>query len=101
MCADTTTRVSAISVRDLTMGYGQRVLLEGASFDVMRGEIVVILGGSGSGKSSLMKTMIGLYPPQSGDIMIDGQSLVASRGHTRAALQRKLGVMYQSGALFG
>jgi len=83
------------------MGYGQRVLLEGASFDVQRGEILVILGGSGSGKSSLMKNMIGLYRPQAGDVLIDGQSLVTARTEERALLQRKLGVMYQSGALFG
>ena len=94
-------RAPAISVRNLTMGYGTRVLLEGASFDVQRGEILVILGGSGSGKSSMMKNMIGLYKPMGGDVLIDGQSLVTARGEERARLQRKLGVMYQSGALFG
>jgi phospholipid/cholesterol/gamma-HCH transport system ATP-binding protein len=101
MTAAASARAPAISVRNLTMGYGQRVLLQGASFDVQRGEILVILGGSGSGKSSLMKNMIGLYRPQAGDVLIDGQSLVTARGETRALLQRKLGVMYQSGALFG
>jgi phospholipid/cholesterol/gamma-HCH transport system ATP-binding protein len=83
------------------MGYGTRILLEHASFDVRRGEIVVILGGSGSGKSSLMKNMIGLYQPMAGDILIDGVSLVTAAAEERAQLQRKLGVMYQSGALFG
>jgi phospholipid/cholesterol/gamma-HCH transport system ATP-binding protein len=91
----------AISVRNLRVGYGTRVLLEHASFDVRRGEIVVILGGSGSGKSSLMKNLIGLYQPTAGDILIDGVSLVSAAPDTRAQLQRKLGVMYQSGALFG
>ena len=52
---------AAVSVRNLRMGYGTRVLLEDASFEVQPGEIVVILGGSGSGKSSLMKNLIGLY----------------------------------------
>src|SRR5512138_1645442 len=84
-------RTPAVSARNLTMGYGKRVLLERASFDVARGEILVILGGSGSGKSSLMKNLIGLYRPQVGDVLIDGQSLVSSRGETRARLQRKLG----------
>lgn len=83
------------------MGYGDRVLLENASFDISPGEIVVILGGSGSGKSSLMKNLIGLYPPMAGDILIRGISLVRSRADERACLQRQLGVMYQSGALFG
>jgi len=91
----------AISVRELRMGYGARVLLEDASFDVRRGEIVVILGGSGSGKSSLMKNIIGLYKPMAGDIVIDGRSLVTASADEKAQMQRKLGVMYQSGALFG
>ena len=91
----------AVSVRNLTLGYGARVLLQSASFDVQRGEILVILGGSGSGKSSLMKVLIGLYRPMAGDVLIDGKSIVTARGDEKARLQRKLGVMYQSGALFG
>ena len=94
-------RPPAISVRDLTMGYGTRVLLEHASFDVRRGEIMVILGGSGGGKSSLMKHIIGRYQPMDGDILIDGTSIARARGQDKARLQRTLGVMYQSGALVG
>src|SRR5215468_5048523 len=85
----------------MRMGYGSRVLLENASFDVHRGEILVILGGSGSGKSSLMKNIIGLYQPMAGDVIIDGHSLMGAGAAEKAQLQRKLGVMYQSGALFG
>src|SRR5262252_6328750 len=92
---------SAISVRNLRMGYGERVLLENASFDVQRGEIVVILGGRRSVKSSLMKNIIGLYEPLAGDILIAGRSIVKARAWQKAELQRGLGVMYQSGALFG
>jgi len=91
----------AIQVSHLRMGYGKRVLLDDASFDVQRGEIMVILGGSGCGKSSLMKNMIGLYRPMAGDISIAGTSIVHSPQSERARLQRSLGVMYQSGALFG
>ena len=91
----------AVSVRNLRMGYGKRVLLDNASFDVKRGEIVVILGGSGSGKSSLMKNIIGLYEPMAGDILIAGRSMVQARAREKTELQRGLGVMYQSGALFG
>ena len=91
----------AISVRDLRMGYGARVLLENASFDVKRGEILVILGGSGCGKSSLMKNIIGLYRPMAGGISIAGKSIVSASPDDKARLQRSLGVMYQSGALFG
>jgi phospholipid/cholesterol/gamma-HCH transport system ATP-binding protein len=91
----------AISVRNLRMGYGTRVLLDDASFDVQRGEIMVVLGGSGSGKSSLMKNIIGLYEPMAGDIRIAGRSMVKAGAKEKAQLQRGLGVMYQSGALFG
>jgi phospholipid/cholesterol/gamma-HCH transport system ATP-binding protein len=91
----------AISVHNLRIGYGPHVLLEDASFEVFRGQIVVILGGSGSGKSSLMKNIIGLYQPLAGEILIDGESLVAADAKGKARLQRKLGVMYQSGAMFG
>ena len=91
----------AISVRKLRIGYGARVLLDNVSFDVQRGEILVILGGSGSGKSSLMKTIIGLYKPMAGDILIDGTNIATAGRDEKARTQRKLGVMYQSGALFG
>mgnify|MGYP001148208536 CR=1 FL=1 len=91
----------AISVQHLKMGYGSKVLLEDASFDIQRGEILVILGGSGCGKSSLMKNIIGLYEPLGGDILVDGESIAHGGREQKARLQRKLGVMYQSGALFG
>jgi phospholipid/cholesterol/gamma-HCH transport system ATP-binding protein len=90
-----------IRAENLKIGYGSRVLLENVSFSVEQSEIVVILGGSGSGKSSLMKHVIGLYAPLAGDIFIEGKSIVNAFGPERAALQRKLGIMYQSGGLFG
>ncbi|MEG0820465.1 MAG: ATP-binding cassette domain-containing protein [Burkholderiaceae bacterium] len=91
----------AIQVSDLRLGWGPKVLLENASFSVARGEIVVILGGSGSGKSTLMKALIGLITPQQGDIQISGRSIVHCSPAERAQIQRGLGIMYQSGALFG
>ncbi|HBB9966292.1 TPA: ATP-binding cassette domain-containing protein [Vibrio parahaemolyticus] len=91
----------AVVVADLKMGYGENILLENASFRVNRGEILVILGGSGCGKSSLMKHIIGLYDPISGDISINGRSIVHAGESEKASIQRELGVMYQSGALFG
>ncbi|MGD0815372.1 MAG: ATP-binding cassette domain-containing protein [Verrucomicrobiota bacterium] len=90
-----------ISVKDLSIGYGDRVILEKVNFQVRCGEIFVILGESGCGKSTLMKTMIGLYPPQSGEVWIEGGNLTAAEGDERLRLLRKFGVMYQSGALFG
>ena len=90
-----------ISVRDLTVGYGDVALLEHVSFDVRRVEIFVILGGSGSGKSTILKHMIGLAEPLGGSVIIDGADIVTATGDARREILRKIGVMYQSGALFG
>jgi phospholipid/cholesterol/gamma-HCH transport system ATP-binding protein len=90
-----------IRVEHLSVGYGGRVLLANMSFEVRRGEILVILGGSGSGKSTLLKALIGLYPPISGKIWLDGIEIGSAQGDLRLAALRRIGVMYQSGALFG
>ena len=92
---------SLIEVRDLTIGYGDRLVLEGINFDVRRGEVFAILGVSGSGKSTLLKHMIGLYQPIRGDVVISGASIVHAEGDERLRILRKFGVLYQSGALFG
>ena len=90
-----------IRVEGLTAGYGDFILLENVSFEVRRGEVFVILGGSGCGKSTLMKHMIGLYPPKAGRVLIDGDDIVTADDATLHKILRKIGVMYQSGALFG
>ena len=90
-----------IRVEGLTVGYDDFVLLENLSFDVRRGEVFVILGGSGSGKSTIMKHMIGLYEPIAGKVLIDGDDIVTADEALKRAILRKIGVMYQSGALFG
>jgi phospholipid/cholesterol/gamma-HCH transport system ATP-binding protein len=71
------------------------------SFTVNRGEVFIILGGSGCGKSTLLKHMIGLYQPRAGHVFIDGDDIVTAEGEARNAILKKIGVMYQSGALFG
>ena len=90
-----------IRVEDLTAGYNDNVLLQDVNFTVNRGEVFVILGGSGCGKSTLLKHMVGLYEPMSGMVLIDGDDIVTAEGEQRNAILRKIGVMYQSGALFG
>ncbi len=90
-----------IDVRELTVGYGETVILEKVSFTVRRGEAFVILGGSGCGKSTLLKSMIGLTPPRHGSVLINGQDIVNARGRKRKDILRGFGVMFQSGALFG
>ncbi len=90
-----------IRVEDLSVVYGDYTVLRDVSFTVNRGEVFVILGGSGCGKSTLLKHMIGLYPPTSGKVFIEKDDIVCSEGPTRGAILNKIGVMYQSGALFG
>lgn len=90
-----------IEVKNLTAAYDDFVLLKDVSFKVERGEVFVILGGSGCGKSTLMKHLIGLKDPAEGTVRVVGGDLTQAAGAERASLLRKLGVMYQSGALFG
>jgi phospholipid/cholesterol/gamma-HCH transport system ATP-binding protein len=90
-----------IEVRELTIGYGERVVLERINFGVRRGEVFAILGASGSGKSTLLKHLIGLYRPMEGDVLISGASLVRAEGEDRLRLLQRFGVLYQGGALFG
>ncbi len=90
-----------IAVDNVTIAYGDKLVQKDLTFEVRRGEVFVILGGSGCGKSSLMKTMIGLYRPPTGRILFNGDDIVTAEGEERLRLFRKFGVMYQSGALFG
>ncbi|MBX9700222.1 MAG: ATP-binding cassette domain-containing protein [Acetobacteraceae bacterium] len=94
-------RETVITVSDLAARFGGRTIFEHVSFEVRRGEVFVILGGSGCGKSTLLKHMIGLYPPAEGRVEIMGEHVAALEGEARRALLRRIGVMWQSGALFG
>ncbi len=91
---------SIIQVRHVTAAYHDAVVLEDISFDVYRGEILVIAGRSGSGKSTLLKHMIGLYHPLAGHILIAGQDIVTAEGAARTGMLKHIGVAYQMGALF-
>ena len=90
-----------IKVRNVTIRYGDNTILKDVSFDVQHGEVFIILGGSGCGKSSLMRQMIGLEQPATGEVLIDGEDIVTAEGAERFKLLRKFGVTYQNGALFG
>jgi phospholipid/cholesterol/gamma-HCH transport system ATP-binding protein len=92
---------SVIRVDQLAARFDGRTIFEKVSFEVRRGEVFVILGGSGSGKSTLLKHMIGLYDPAEGGIEILGERIERLEGAARQALLRRIGVMWQSGALFG
>ena len=96
VAAETVIRVGGLAAR-----FDGRTVFERVGFEVRRGEVFVILGGSGSGKSTLLKHIIGLYPPAEGRIEILGEDMAALEGEARRALLRRIGVMWQSGALFG
>src|SRR4030088_3064503 len=98
---DSLESTATISVRDLRVNYGEREILHGISFDVNRGETLVILGGSGSGKSTLLRTLVGLEKPTSGQIWIKGQDIAAISQSEMDAIRKKTGMSFQGGALFG
>jgi phospholipid/cholesterol/gamma-HCH transport system ATP-binding protein len=90
-----------IRVENFTAAYDDQVIIDDISFEVQPGEVFVILGGSGCGKSTLLKHMIGLYPPARGRILIEGRDMATAAGEERLAILKRIGVMYQMGALFG
>ena len=90
-----------IRVDDVTVAYGDFVVMRDISFEVKAGEIFAILGGSGCGKSTLLKSMIGLNEPAKGRVLIEGMDIVTAEGSDLPAILRTIGVMYQQGALFG
>ncbi|MBR0673449.1 ABC transporter ATP-binding protein [Neoroseomonas soli] len=90
-----------IRAEGLAVAFNGRTIFKDVTFDVRRGEIFVILGGSGCGKSTLLKALIGLVPLAAGRAWLLGEELAAADDDARRALLRRIGVMWQSGALFG
>src|SRR5467141_3884098 len=98
---DSLETTTTISVRNLRVNYGEREILHGISFDVNRGETLVILDGSGSGKSTLLRTLVGLEKPIAGEIWIKGRDLAKTSAAEKDEIRRKIGISFQGGALFG
>jgi phospholipid/cholesterol/gamma-HCH transport system ATP-binding protein len=94
-------RKTVIQVKDLVARFGDDIILDRISFDIYEGEIFAVLGGSGSGKSTLLKHLIGLLRPASGQILIDGDDIADCDDKRFQNFLRKIGVLYQSAALFG
>lgn len=90
-----------ISLRDVTKSFGSHTVLEGISFDIPRGATSAIMGPSGTGKSVLLKNIIGLLRPDRGEIWVDGEETVRMREKDLYRVRRKFGVLFQDGALFG
>jgi phospholipid/cholesterol/gamma-HCH transport system ATP-binding protein len=89
-----------ITVEDLTIAYGERVIMHDLDFTVRHGDVFVIMGASGSGKSTLLRNMIGLNEPTKGDVRYDGKSFTHADETIRQGMLQRFGVMYQGGALF-
>jgi phospholipid/cholesterol/gamma-HCH transport system ATP-binding protein len=91
---------AAIAVRGLEVGYGPLIVQRHLDFEVERGKIFIIMGGSGCGKSSVLRVMIGLLPPLGGEVLLGGVSLWQADGAERDRLTQRFGVLYQRGALW-
>jgi len=89
-----------VSVRDVVNRFGTQVVHDGVGFDVMPGEIFGIVGGSGSGKSVLLRTMLGLRRPDAGSVVLEGREVTAMDDRELRAIKRRYGVTFQHGALF-
>jgi phospholipid/cholesterol/gamma-HCH transport system ATP-binding protein len=89
-----------IEVRDLVVGFGNTIVLDHVELDVYRGEILGFVGGSGAGKSVLMRTIIGLLPRRQGTIRVLGVELARAPDAQRQAIEQRWGVLFQQGALF-
>ncbi len=89
-----------ISLKGVEKRFGSNVVLDGLDLDVMPGESVVVIGGSGTGKSVMIKSVLGIVQPEAGSIKIDGEEVVGLRGRRRDEILRKFGMLFQSAALF-
>jgi phospholipid/cholesterol/gamma-HCH transport system ATP-binding protein len=90
-----------VEVKDLVVRYDEQVVLNGINMTVHRGEVMVILGGSGSGKSTLLKCLLGIVEPVSGSVRVMGVDMVNASEREREEVYRRIGMVYQAGALFG
>jgi phospholipid/cholesterol/gamma-HCH transport system ATP-binding protein len=89
-----------IEIRGLFKAFGSKQVLRGVDLDVRQRESLVVIGGSGSGKSVLIKCVLGLIEPDAGSIKVDGEETVGLRGRERERVMRKFGMLFQGGALF-
>jgi phospholipid/cholesterol/gamma-HCH transport system ATP-binding protein len=92
--------INAIEFRDVFLAYGDRVILNHVSFNVRYGESKIVMGGSGTGKSTICKLALGLIKPDSGQIFVDGEEITAMREEELMRVRQKIGMVFQEGALF-
>ncbi|HPA15976.1 MAG TPA: ATP-binding cassette domain-containing protein [Desulfobacterales bacterium] len=90
-----------IQVKNLVVRYGDKVILDHINFNVFKGEIVAVLGASGCGKTTFLRHIVGLGKPFSGNVFIDGDEITSDNEDTFRSAIRKIGILFQGGALFG
>ena len=92
---------TVVEVNNLTAGYDGKVIVEDVSFSVKRGEILCLIGGSGCGKSTVVRTMVGLLAPMAGEVRVFGQDPSVLEDQARIPFLRHIGMLFQNGALLG
>ncbi|HEX8706968.1 MAG TPA: ATP-binding cassette domain-containing protein [Pyrinomonadaceae bacterium] len=92
--------IPAIEFRDVHLAFDERKVLNGLSFKVMKGETKIILGGSGCGKSTTIKLVLGLLKPDSGQVLVDGEDITHYTEPQMMVVRKKIGMVFQEGALF-
>ncbi|OAJ68708.1 ABC transporter ATP-binding protein [Gluconobacter cerinus] len=96
----TDTRKTVLSMQDVTLAFGPKVIQKNISLEVKKGSIFAVMGGSGCGKSTLLKSMIGLLRPTAGEYQVDGEDYWSGTEAERTELNHRFGVLFQSGALW-
>lgn len=92
--------IPAIEFRNVVLAFDERVILDNLSFKVMKGETKIILGGSGGGKSTIIKLVLGLLKPDSGQVLVDGEDVTEYSEEKMMSVRKKIGMVFQEGALF-
>src|SRR5918996_1972737 len=92
--------IPAIEFQDVVLSFDDRVILNNLSFKVMKGETKIILGGSGGGKSTIIKLVLGLLKPDSGQVLVDGEDVTEYSEEQMMSVRKKIGMVFQEGALF-
>ena len=92
--------IPAIEFRNVVLAFDELVILDNLSFKVMKGETKIILGGSGGGKSTIIKIVLGLLKPDSGQVLVDGEDITEHSEEQMISVRKKIGMVFQEGALF-
>src|SRR5215218_754567 len=92
--------IPAIEFRNVVLAFDDRVILDHLNFKVMKGETKIILGGSGGGKSTIIKLVLGLLKPDEGQVLVEGEDVTDYSEEQMMRVRKKIGMVFQEGALF-